>query len=42
MINECYFLTNVKRPIYSNKQIKNLPSGDIASLRQENETLKNR
>lgn len=31
-----------KRPIYSNKQIKNLPSGDIASLRQENETLKNR
>nr|XP_034300181.1 calponin homology domain-containing protein DDB_G0272472 [Crassostrea gigas] len=26
----------------NNKQIKNLPSGDIASLRQENETLKNR
>lgn len=28
--------------IYSNKQMKNLPSGDIALLRQENETLKNR
>lgn len=31
-----------KEPSKNNKQIKNLPSGDIASLRQENETLKNR
>lgn len=31
-----------KSLIYSKKQPKNLPAGDIASLRQENETLKNR
>lgn len=40
IINEGQFLT--KNLIYSKKQPKNLPAGDIASLRQENETLKNR
>lgn len=41
IINEGQFLTK-KNLIHSKKQPKNLPAGDIASLRQENETLKNR